>query len=97
MSLPDVSPDREQSLLAAMRAEGLVPYRWDSDPDFVFGRHAHGYHKVLYCVRGSIRFVLTAENRSIELRPGDRLDLPPQTEHAAFVGPDGVACLEAQR
>lgn len=97
MSRPEASADREHDLLATMRAEGLAPYRWDSDPNFVFGRHAHSYPKVLYCVRGSIRFVLAADTRSIELRPGDRLDLPPHTEHAAFVGPEGVACLEAQR
>jgi hypothetical protein len=28
---------------------------------------------------------------------GDRLDLPPDTEHAATVGPDGVTCLEAAK
>ena len=97
MNRSNASSDREQDLLSAMRAEGLAPYRWDSDPNDVFGQHAHSYHKVLYCVRGSIRFVLTAENRSVQLGPGDRLELPPHTEHAAFVGPDGVACLEAQR
>ena len=44
-----------------------------------------------------IRFVLTAENESLELRAGDRLDLEPGLEHSAFVGPEGVVCLEAQR
>ena len=83
-------------LVERMRAEGLAPYRWDNGPGYVYSAHAHPYHKVLYCLSGSIRFMLTQEGRAIELRPGDRLDLPPQTEHAAFVGPDGVACLEAQ-
>lgn len=31
----------------------------------------------------------------ITLRPGDRLDVPPGTEHAATVGPEGVECVEA--
>lgn len=33
----------------------------------------------------------------VTLRPGDRLEVPPRTEHAATVGPDGVACVEASR
>ena len=82
---------------ALMRSEGLTPHRWDNGPNFVYAPHRHAYHKVLYCVRGSIRFDLTREGESIELRAGDRLDLAPDTEHGALVGPDGVVCLEAQR
>jgi quercetin dioxygenase-like cupin family protein len=80
-----------------MRAEGLAPYRWSNAPYDSYEPHSHDYHKVLYCLRGSIRFVLTSENRSIELVAGDRLDLAPGTEHSAFVGPGGVVCFEAQR
>jgi len=80
-----------------MRAEGLAPYRWSNAPYDVYPSHCHRYHKVVYCLRGTIRFVLTAENESLELRAGDRLDLEPGTEHSAFVGPEGVVCLEAQR
>ena len=32
---------------------------------------------------------------TVELAPGDRLDLPAGTSHDAVVGPDGVTCLEA--
>jgi cupin superfamily acireductone dioxygenase involved in methionine salvage len=84
-------------LVQLMRDEGLAPYRWDNDAGFAYAAHAHTYHKVLYCLRGSIRFVLPQTNESIELRAGDRLDLASGTEHSAYVGPDGVACLEAQR
>ena len=84
-------------VLASMRAEGLAPYRWSNAPDDTYEPHSHGYHKVLYCLRGSMRFVLTREHRSVELEAGDRMDLEPGTEHSAFVGPDGVVCLEAQR
>ena len=82
---------------ALMRSQDLAAYRWDNRPDVVYPPHRHAYHKVLYCVRGSIRFDLTREGESIELRAGDRLDLAPDTEHGAVVGPDGVVCLEAQR
>ncbi len=33
----------------------------------------------------------------VSLGPGDRLDLPPGTPHAASVGDEGVACVEAPR
>jgi uncharacterized protein YjlB len=93
-----VSPAAEEhEVIAAMRVEGLAPYRWDNGAYDAYAPHSHAYHKVLYCVRGTIRFVLTRENDSLELRAGDRLDLEPYTEHSAFVGPDGVVCLEAQR
>jgi len=93
-----VSPSAElDEVMIVMRAEGLAPYRWSNAPHERYEPHSHTYHKVLYCLRGSIRFVLTRENRSIDLVCGDRLDLEPGTEHSAFVGPDGVVCIEAQR
>lgn len=46
-------------------------------------------------LRGSITFSLTGSGEQVELRAGDRLELPAGTEHAARVGPHGVTCLEA--
>ncbi|MDP8958032.1 MAG: AraC family ligand binding domain-containing protein [Actinomycetota bacterium] len=79
----------------AMAAEGLAPHAWSNEPGYRYGPHAHPYHKILYCVAGSITFHTTTGD--VELTPGDRLDLPPGTEHSATVGPEGVTCLEAQR
>jgi mannose-6-phosphate isomerase-like protein (cupin superfamily) len=41
--------------------------------------------------------VFHLRDRDVELRPGDRLDIEPGTEHAAAVGPQGVTCVEAPR
>jgi hypothetical protein len=87
----------EHEVAAAMRAQGLSPYCWSNGPHDTYAVHSHTYHKVLYCVRGSIRFELTDEHQSLALQAGDRLDLEPRTRHSAVVGPDGVVCLEAQR
>ena len=82
--------------LAAFRADGCSPPRaWSNGPGDTYGWHAHGYHKVLFCLEGSI--VLHTREGDVELRAGDRVDLDPGTEHAATVGPDGVACVEAER
>ena len=79
-----------------MRTEGLDPHRWRNDPGYQYGWHQHGYHKVLYCLRGSITFHSRADG-DLELRPGDRLDVEPGTDHAATVATHGVECVEATR
>jgi quercetin dioxygenase-like cupin family protein len=80
----------------AFAREGLSPHGWSNAPGDVYAAHSHAYHKVLYCLRGSIVFHV-AGGGDIELHAGDRLDLPPGTGHAATVGPQGVACIEAAR
>jgi mannose-6-phosphate isomerase-like protein (cupin superfamily) len=82
--------------LAAFRAEGCSdPRFWTNGPRDRYARHAHAYHKVLFCLAGSIAFH-TADG-DVELVAGDRLDLDPGTEHAATVGPEGCTCVEASR
>ena len=82
--------------VAAFAAEGCsAPRRWGNGPGDTYGRHAHGYRKVLFCLSGSIAF--HTDDGDVELGPGDRLDLEPGTEHAATVGPRGVECVEASR
>jgi quercetin dioxygenase-like cupin family protein len=88
---------REDDVRRAFVREGLAPHQWSNGPGDVYGAHSHAYHKVLYCLRGSITFRLTATGEHIELHPGDRLDLEPGAEHAAVVGPRGVTCIEAPR
>jgi uncharacterized protein YjlB len=59
-----------------------------------FDRAGCPHIEVLYVVRGSITFGLPGRGEALELRVGDRLDLPAGVAHDAVVGPDGVACLE---
>ncbi len=79
----------------AFREEGLEPETWSNQPGDVYSEHEHDYHKVLFCVEGSITFHI--REGDIEIHPGDRLDLSPGTPHSATVGPDGVTCMEAAR
>lgn len=81
---------------AAMRADGLTPRRWANAPGDEYGWHEHDYHKVLFCLSGSIVFH-TRTDGDLELHPGDRLDIEPGTRHAATVGGVGVKCIEAPR
>lgn len=77
------------------RSEGLSPRAWANGPGDSYDWHRHDYHKVLFCVSGSI--VFHTREGDVELRAGDRLDVEPGTDHAATVGPDGVECIEAPR
>ena len=89
-------PSSRWQLEARFHQEGLHDLRWWSNPPGDrYGRHAHPYHKVLYCAEGSI--VFHNDGRDVELRPGDRLDIEPGTPHGATVGADGVTCVEAPR
>jgi len=94
-----ISP-QEQELCKRMQQEGLSPYSWSNGPGDTYAVHSHSYEKVLYCVRGTIRFVLPdypESTRNIDLAPGDCMILPARTRHSALVGPQGVTCLEATR
>ena len=87
-------PDRS-AIEGRFGDEGLSPHGWANAPGDRYGRHAHDYGKVLYCVSGSI--VFHTDDGDVDLRPGDRLDVEPGTAHWATVGSEGVECLEASR
>jgi quercetin dioxygenase-like cupin family protein len=89
-------PPTAEALEASLSAETeATPRWWSNGPGDEYGWHEHPYHKVLFCSEGGIVFHL--RDRDVELGPGDRLDIEPETEHAATVGPDGVTCVEAPR
>jgi cupin superfamily acireductone dioxygenase involved in methionine salvage len=82
--------------VGAFEAEACsFPRFWGNGPNDRYGRHDHGFHKVLFCLSGSI--VFHTDDGDIELTSGDRLDLEPGTAHSATVGPEGCECVEASR
>jgi mannose-6-phosphate isomerase-like protein (cupin superfamily) len=93
--LANAAPDREAAV-RALREEGCsAPRSWGNGPGDAYAWHEHGYHKVLFCLEGSITFHL--REGDVALEAGDRLDIEPRTEHAATVGPRGCTCVEASR
>ncbi len=84
----------EGDLVRRLRDQGLDPGPWSNGPFDRYSPHEHGFDKVLVCAAGSIRFGLPRTGGHVDLGAGDRLDLPAGTLHEAFVGPDGVTCLE---
>ena len=84
-------------LMTALRREAGSCYSWSNGPHDHYAAHSHPYEKVLYCVDGSITFVLEREGRQLALKSGDRMVLPAGTLHSAIVGPTGCTCIEGQR
>ncbi len=87
--------DARRELTERLATEGFAAGSWSNGPGDRYGAHDHGYDKVLVVASGSIRFGLPDRGEAVDLAVGDRLDLPAGTRHDAFVGPDGVTCLEA--
>jgi len=88
---------RLEDLMAKLRAEATGCYSWSNGPHDRYAAHSHGYEKVLYCVDGSITFVLDANRERLELKAGDRMVLPAGTVHSAVVGGEGCTCIEGRR
>jgi hypothetical protein len=85
-----------EDAVTTFRTEGCsAPRGWGNGPNDRYGWHTHVFHKVLFCLRGSI--VFHTREGDVPLTGGDRLDIEPGTEHAATVGPDGCECVEASR
>ncbi|MCA1715907.1 MAG: cupin domain-containing protein [Actinobacteria bacterium] len=95
MEKAEVEASSREEIEARFEKEGLRPSEWGNAPGDEYGWHSHDYHKVLYCVSGSI--VFHTSDGDFALEAGDRLDVEPGTDHAATVGPDGVKCMEAAR
>jgi quercetin dioxygenase-like cupin family protein len=90
-----VTPD---DLMTRLRGEASGCYSWSNGPGHRYAAHSHSYEKVLYCVDGSITFILEAQDaKRIDLKEGDRMVLPAGTIHSAVVGPAGCTCIEGKR
>lgn len=83
--------------MAKLRTEASGCYSWSNGPGDRYAAHSHSYEKVLYCVDGSITFVLEDDAKRLELNPGDRMVLTAGTRHSAVVGPSGCTCIEGHR
>jgi mannose-6-phosphate isomerase-like protein (cupin superfamily) len=80
-----------------LREAGVEPQAWSNGPGDRYASHEHAFTKLLVCAEGSITFLVGADEVPVELEAGQGFELPPQTRHAAVVGPAGCTCVEGHR
>ena len=93
----DSQSPTQSALWMLMADQGLSPYSWSNGPHDIYAAHSHSYNKVIYVVQGSITFGLPELGKQLNLKAGDRLDLPASVVHDAVVGSQGVVRLEAHK
>jgi quercetin dioxygenase-like cupin family protein len=86
-----------EQLMNKLQGEARDCYSWSNGPGDRYAAHRHAYEKVLYCVDGSITFVMESDGHMLELKGGDRMVLPAGMIHSAVVGPGGCSCIEGRR
>lgn len=87
------SDDRLAEAEGRLAAAGLSPRTWGNAPGDTYAPHDHARHKILFCTDGAITF--HTDEGDVAMEAGDRLDLPPGTQHSATVGDAGCTCIEA--
>lgn len=89
------SPPSEADLRARLARDGFQAWCWTDAPGAVYAPHAHAEDESLWVLDGQIDFVIAG--RTYRCGPGDRLQLPAGTVHAATAGPAGATYLIGER
>ncbi len=87
----------EDALRDQLTADGYQVVRWASAPETGYPPHLHIYPETIWLVHGSLTVILPAEDRLLELAPGDRIEMPAGMVHGTLAGPEGAVYLLATR
>jgi quercetin dioxygenase-like cupin family protein len=80
---PGLGPLQLVTLRRALEREGMVTAWWSDIPGTQVALHTHAFPETRWVLEGYMRVI--AGGDAIELGPGDRLDLPPNTPHTTEV------------
>ncbi|HTY05317.1 MAG TPA: cupin domain-containing protein [Gemmatimonadales bacterium] len=86
---PEQGPVQMSTLRALLQREGKATAWWSDVPGAKSGERARHWPETRWMVSGYLRVRL--EGQTIDLAPGDRLDLPPDTPHTTEVVGLGTA------
>ncbi len=89
-------PD-EAALRARLAAENYQVVAWSNLPAEGFPPHVHIYPELLWLLAGSLTVLFPAEDRLLELTPGDRIEVPAGLVHGTMAGAEGATYLLATR
>ncbi len=71
----------EERAKEALRKEGFSVYTWSDPPGTYYPVHTHPDREVRWVIEGEV--VIGSEGREINLTPGMRIELDPETPHWA--------------
>jgi len=80
---PARGPLELRELRRALEHEGLATAWWSETPGATIPAHSHPFPETRWVLSGYLRVAVGGE--LVDLGPGDRLDLPAGTPHAAEV------------
>lgn len=80
---PETGPLQLSTLRQLLQREGMITAWWSDVPGSQSPAHAHPFPETRWVLSGFLRVKLG--DTVFELGPGDRLDLPPGTQHATEV------------
>ncbi|WP_292661435.1 cupin domain-containing protein [Nitratifractor sp.] len=85
----------EAVIRKALEDEGYFNiFRWCDAAGTRYGEHTHPHSEVRWVLSGTLQ--ITEEGHTLTLRPGDRLESPPETLHSAYI-PEDCCYLCASR
>jgi len=78
------------SLKKELEQEGFKHvYEWSDEPGTTYPSHSHKGPVSMYITQGSV--VIDIDGNMVELKQGDRFDVPVGKPHAAIVGSEGCS------
>lgn len=78
-----LGPLQLSTLRRTLEQEGMATAWWSDVPGTRVALHSHAFPETRWILEGYLR--VTAEGQTLDLGPGDRLDLPAGTAHALEV------------
>lgn len=91
----EAAPPVEATLKERLAADGFDAWTWTDAPGATYAPHSHDVDESLWVLAGEITFEVAGAR--YRLGPGDRLQLPAGTLHAAEAGPAGATYLVGER
>ena len=76
-------PLEMRAVRRVLEHEGMTTAWWSEMPGHTIGEHAHPFPESRWILSGFLR--VTVRGESVELGPGDRLDIAAETPHAVEV------------
>ena len=73
----------ESTIYETLQKEGFFNiFTWCDPKNSNYPLHTHPYYEVRWMIEGEL--VIVEDDKEIVLKPGDKLESPPNTPHAAY-------------